>query len=75
MTNTPIVLDADVDILDIPRRGYSYNQGDRRFTGLEDAVTHGYDKATKTGVRQVVRREVVDSNVVDGFWLVQAVGS
>lgn len=61
------------DFLGLPRRGYDFNKGDRRFTELKRAVDHADETARQTGIRQVVR---IDGPVLgEVMYLVQAVGS
>lgn len=73
-TLEPIVLDLPVnDYLGLPRRAYDFNKGDRRFSDLDKAIQHANDKASATGVRQVVRPDTLVLGTA--LFLVQAVGS
>lgn len=65
-------LEADA-YLNLPRRSYDFDKGDRRFRTLTRAVDHADAEAIRTGVRQVVRPDV--DSLGDRLYLVQAVGS
>lgn len=73
--HSPLVLD-EIDVLQIPKRSYDFNRGDRRFFDRDRAISHAEHEAILTGVRQVVR---LDSPAIHGsgekLYLVQAVGS
>lgn len=68
-----IVVADDIDISRVPRRGYDFNKGDRRFQTREAAITHADNEARRTGVRQVVRLDSTPHFVT--LYVVQAVGS
>lgn len=71
----PLILPDEFDIFEIPRRGYDFNLGDRRFLDLDRALGHANDEAARTGVRQIVRKDTPPDFVDVPYWLVQAVGS
>ena len=73
---TTIVVGDDVtptEFLALPRRGYDFQKGDRRFDSFKRAVDHANNEASRTGVRQVVRPDV--DSLENPVYLVQAVGS
>lgn len=77
MTTTllsPIDL-TDVNVLNIPRRSYDFNRGDRRFYRRERALEHAEYEALRTGIRQIVRVDRPATDHGEPLFLVQAVGS
>lgn len=75
-TLEPIIVAPGVDVFAIPRRGYDFNQGDRRFLDQQAAIDHANEEARRTGVRQVVRLDSREPGAYGRqFHLVQAVGS
>jgi hypothetical protein len=76
MTNLATIIVQDVtnsEFLALPRRGYDFQKGDRRFDSFKRAVDHANDEASRTGVRQVVRPDV--DSLENPVYLVQAIGS
>lgn len=71
----PLILPDEFNVFDIPRRGYDFNRGDRRFNDQRRAIAFAYVEATRTGVRQIIRRDSTPDFVEGTFWLVQAIGS
>lgn len=73
-TLPPILIDLDAqDYLRLPRRGFEFNKGDRRFRDQGRAIDHANETARTTGVRQIVRPDV--EVLGEPMFVVQAVGS
>lgn len=70
-----LVFPEDVDVAELPRRGYDFNKGDRRFHDQLDAIDHAHAEARATGVRQIVRPSSPALHGGAPLYLVQAVGS
>lgn len=66
-------LESGIDFFTLPRRGYDFNAGDRRFADLFEAIEHADAEALRTGIRQCVRPDSSPDFVQ--LYLVQAVGS
>lgn len=69
-----LIVPDDIDPAAIPRRGYDFKLGDRRFNDRQHAVDFAVEQANQTGTVFTIRRDPSTPHFVD-LYLVQALGS